>query len=312
MKITNETLKEFASITSNDIERYIANAVSFFSFSYNKMVDFYSGKSATLDKGVFNELEILERQTQELFATYQSFGNRLANSKWWDLLEVIENIDSRLQTARNINKWSKSSLTNVGYDPSMQISYVMRPNQTVERIAQDVLQKNNPNDDWADVAIANNLREEDYTNKGGAQLRLSFANVNRGVNIQSVVDVMTDKNIYGKDIDRNFSYDTTEEDIKVLDADDTVYQSVLIMANLKQNDNPDYPADGLQPSVIAGSNRAALNFPIISRQLSSTFATDDSLKDFTIEFIGLEGTALNIDFTVNTRLDEAIRKQVIA
>lgn len=311
MNITRDILQEFKAITSNDVERYIANAISFLSFSYNKMVDFYSGKTSSLDQGVFSELELLERQTQELFATYHSFSGRLANGKWWDLLEVIENIDSRLQTARNINKWSKSSISKVGYNPAMQIGYVMRPNQTVERISQDILRNANPNDEWSDIAIANGLREEDYTKDGGAELKLSFSAINRGVNIQSVVDVMVDKNIYGKDIDRNFGYDTVEEDIKVLSPDDTIFQAVSIMSNLKQNDNPDYPTDGLQGTIIAGNNRTSLNFPIINRQLASTFSTDDSFQNFTIDFIEIKGTALTIDFTVNTRLNESIPRQVI-
>jgi hypothetical protein len=311
MKITKDVLDEFKAITNKDVELYLSNAISFFSFSYSKMIDFYSGKTQEIDKGVFIELDILEKQTEELFATYRSFQNRLFNTKWWVLLEIVEEIDTRLQTARNINKWSKSSIAKVAYDPSLQVQYILKPNQTLERISQDVLQDINPNDDWEKIARANQIAEEDYTNRGGTQITLSLPRVSSGIAIESVVDVMVGKNIYGKDIDRHFQYDTVEEDIKVLSPDDTVLQDVLILANLKQNDNPDYPTDGLQSSVIAGTNRASLNFPIINRQMNTTFATDDSLKNFTINTIGIEGVGLFIDFTVSTRLNEVRTEKVI-
>lgn len=311
MKITKDILQEFKKITNNDVEQYINNAVAFFSYSYNKLVDFYSGKSAQIEKRSFTELSLLESQTQELFATFFNFQNRLSNAKWWILLEIIEEIDSRLQTARNINKWSKSSLTKVAYDPSLQVSYILKKSQTLERVAQDVLQTANPNDDWAGIATANNIKEEDYTINGGTQVQLKIPRVSQGIAIDSVVDTMVGKNIYGKDLDRFISYDTQEEDLTVLSPDDTVFQSVDILSNLKQNDNPDYPSDGLQSAVIAGNNRTALNFPIISRQIGSTFATDDSLKDFTINSINIDGTALNIEYEVYTRLNESIREQAL-
>jgi hypothetical protein len=105
------------------------------------------------------------------------------NLKWFLLIEQIEEIDNRLKTLDNINKWARSSLTKVAYDPSYQLDYILGQNQTLENVAQQVTGSNDPQDDWNDIAINNTLKEEDYTNEGGNDLKISFKRSNRNFNV---------------------------------------------------------------------------------------------------------------------------------
>src|SRR5690606_30604404 len=117
------------------------------------------------------------------------------------------------------------------------------------------------------------------------------------------------KSIYGKDIDRNFAF--KDNDIRVLGPDETIMQAVEILSTLKKNDNPTYPYLGLQSSLTVGANRAILNFPVIFKQMSEAFSTDDTLKNFNITRLNVEEDALHIDFTVETRLGELIEKTIV-
>lgn len=311
MQLTGEILDEFKQITSKDIKSFFQRALAFLNDGYNTITAYYSGKSNTISSEPFAIFNSLKSDRNIMFVAFQDHAKQLDNVKWWLVLEQLESIDSRLNTLDNINRWARSSATNVGYDPAINVSYTIKSNQTLERVSQDILKDNNPIDDWYDIAIKNNLAEEDYSAEGGTAIQLSFPKVTTNQQINSVVDRMDGKTIYGKDLDKKLQFDSATEDLKVLDYDTTVFQSVEILALLKQNDNPDSPSDGLQTGVVIGGNRALLNFPVITRQMTSTFAGDDSLKNFKITSISLDQDNVQVAYEVQTRLNETYSGQVV-
>lgn len=310
MEINTETLQEFKKITSKDIYSFINKCLSFFNGDYNIIVNYYTGRSKVISSEPFAVLDQLENEIAILFESFDSHKKQLNNLKFYDLLEIIEEIDSKLKTTRNINRWARSSLSKVGYDPAMNFEYTLKQNETLESISNNILKNSNPNDDWAKIALENALREEDYTIEGGVTIDLKINRINRNINILSVVDTMQGKSIYGKDLDKKLGFDANTEDLKVLDYDSTKIQSVLILANMKKNDNPSARNMGLQSNLVVGTNRALLSFPIINRQMTETFATDDSFKNFRIITLSLDQTALLMNFEVQTRLDEVITQEV--
>ena len=311
INITRDTLVEFAQLTGKDIIPFLTRVLAFFTGDYNKIVTFYSGKGDLPDPQAFQTFQNLKDERDRIFSTIEQQAYKLRNAKWWILIEQLENIDGRLKTLDNINKWSKSSLKTVGYDQTMQLLYALKSGQTLERVAQDVIRSSNPSDDWYDIAMDNRLKEEDYTPEGEANILIGLDQVNRGIAINSVVAVMDGKSIYGIDIDANFHFDPVQNDIAVLSPDDTVIQDATILSRLKRNQNPASPSDGLQQEIIVGSNRAALNFPIIIRQMTEIFKTDDSFKNFSVLSIEVSGTQLRITYQVQTRLDEQITREVL-
>lgn len=299
-------LDEFQALTSQDVKQFLTDANNFLQTSYNRIVLYYQGQPSQVQSGDFKVFDNLRKRTESMLATFRIQGNVLKNLKFWLLLDHIENVDSRLASLYKINKWSKSSLTNFGYDPAQQAAYTLKAHQTLERVSQDVLNNTTPDDDWVQIAINNNLKEEDYTVQGGSTVLLSFPNVNNGVSVSAVVAVMVGNAILGTDFDKATRFDPVTQDLAVLSPEDTVQQSMQILANLRKNDNPDFPQYGLQSSVVVGGTRASLNFPVISRQLTETFASDDTFKNFTITQIGVINDTLSIAFTVQTRLNETV------
>jgi hypothetical protein len=301
MDLTKETIREFKKITGTDLEEFFINTAIFFSKDYNRIVAFYSGAISVIDKGPFDNFDKIETDCATIFSKYQAISGRLNNAKWWVVLDLIEQTDSRLKTLRKINKWSKSSLKGVSYHPSYQIEHITTQQQTLERVASDIL-GDQGDDAWFDIAVSNHLTEEGYTMKGGASLKLNLPVINNGIKVDAVIAVMQGKAIYGIDIYKKIQF--LNEDLTILGYDETIEQSVDILANLKRNDNPAYPNDGLQREVVQGGTRASLNFPIIQRQFASTFATDDTLKNFTVTGIDIDADNLTMNFEVTTRLNE--------
>lgn len=307
MELTPAILEDFKKITGKDISRYFTTALTFFSTDYNDITNYFSGITDSITSKPFQNFEALEQANKEVFETFKLHSKQFTNLKWFLLIEQIEEIDNRLKTLRKINKWSRSSLTKVAYDPSFSVQYTLKQNQTLENLSA-ATGSNNPNDDWANIAISNRLREEDYTPEGGTNVTLSLNKTRGNFTISSIVDVIQGKSIYGKDVYKKIQWEVTDGNLnlKVLDNDATILQAVNILANLRKNDNPDNPNAGLQPNIVAGSNRAAFNFPIIIRQMTQTFAGDDTLKNFIVNNISIDQDNFTCDFTIQTRLGEVI------
>jgi hypothetical protein len=305
MTLPTTTLDDFQNLCKKDIRAYFDTILNFLATDYNDISNFYIGKASTIKASSFKNLDFCKQETATVLSLFDQFGSQMNNLKWWDLLEKIENVDNQLKTLSNINRWARASSAKVGYNPTIQFDHVLKQNETLERVAQDILGRNDSQDSWYDIAINNGLVEEDYTSQGGAPLKLAIDNgFSTGFQINSIVDMISSSTIYGKDLNRYLEIDETSNDLVVLGYDDTIMQAIEILATLKKNDNPDFPTHGLQSTVIIGGTRAGMNFPLISRQMAETFSNDDSLKNFAISSISIDEDNLYVNFTISTRLGE--------
>lgn len=300
MKIDKDTLLEFKRITSKDILGFLTLVKEFFLTDYNVIVSYFSGNVDTIDSVRFEKLSRINEQLLVMFDTYHYNSQQLVGTRWWSLLEILEDIDSQLNTIKNLPRWSRSSITNFNYSSVNQLDYILKQNETLEKVATEVLSQST--DQWVKIAFDNSLREEDYTKDTNNELKLFFNETSQPFTLNSVVDTISGKSVFGKDFVDYISFE--DEDLKSLDYDETLQQSVSILSNLKKNDNPDFPNDGVQSSIVAGGNRATFNFPILTRQLQQTFSTDDTLKDFQILLLSIEEDKLFLEYQVSSRLGE--------
>jgi hypothetical protein len=301
-------IDDFYSLTKKDLSSFLDSASQFFAGTdYHSLLQLYSGQVKQITATPFVDLQSLSDELKVIFGIFSTFSKSLTNLQYYDLLDVLEEIDNRIKTTYNLNKWSRSSITNVSYSPLGEVNYTLGTNESLERISQDLLGSTNPEDDWFDIAQRNNLIEEDYTSNGGNNIFLpSKPNSSFVFPLTAVVDYIDGKTVYGKDLYKKLTIDYDLQDLKVLDYDSTILQAVDILVSLKKNDNPDFRSSGLQSTLIIGGNRGTLNFPIISRQLQDTIATDDTLINFSITSISTVNTTLNIVYQIQTRLGEVL------
>lgn len=299
-------LEHFFSLSKFDIQSFLERSLNFFRDDYILVINYYKGQEKEIPITSFERLQELVKECRTVLQLFQQHSKQMKNVEWWDLLEQVENIDSRLMTLLQASKWLRSSIGGNSFSKRRQVEVTLQQNQSLERLVRDVLNSQNSEDSWVSVALENQLEEEDYSLEGGNLLNLPITSNISTIQVNSVVDVIQGKSIYGKDIDKRLIFSTTdsEGDLEVLDYDDTIKQSVEILIDLKRGDNPDLVSSGLQKGVVVGGNRSLLNFPVITRQFSEVFATDDTLKDFKIEELSFENDNLIMSFRISTRLDE--------
>jgi hypothetical protein len=301
-------IDDFKQKTGVDLTSFFSSVTSFFSSDYQTLVQYYTGQISTISSVPYQNLQSLQNQLSSIFSTFQNFKNSLGEYKYYELLDLIEQIDSRVQTAQNINRWARSSATSVAYAPVQELNYTLSEYESLEKVAQNVQGSQNPEDDWYSIAVRNNLEEEQYTSEGGTNIQVTGNKQSvYAFPLNSVVDVINGKSVYGKDIQKELTIDPVTQDVVVLGYDDTINQACQILGSLKKNSNPDFRDSGLQKSLVVGGTKATLNFPVIQRQFADTFATDDTIKDFTITSIGVTGNVLNMAYSVQTRLQEVLQ-----
>lgn len=297
-------LESFKSLTGMDIEPFLRESSRFLSTDYSSILDFYSGDVKSVEPKVLKSFENLKFTLREVFEAFQRNRGSMFHSFYWELLETVEEIDSKLEYLDNADRWSRASITDTGYTNLIRKQHTLKQNQTLENVAEEYYGTANISD-WTKIAQTNHLSEEDYSQEGGNNLIIELDQlITTNLKVDSVVDILYGKSVYGKDIYKKLQF--VSDDLNVLDYDHTLNQSVDILINLKRNSNPDFPELGLQSQTIIGTNRSILNFPIITRDLKNCFSTDDSLKDFQLVSLTREQDNTSLTFKVYTRLNELL------
>lgn len=307
-----EVLEEFKKITQIDLKKILQDIDIFLKIDRIKIENYYSGIRDRDIKLSFQRFEKLDSEIQNIFEKIRGFKRYFNDYRWWELIEILEQIQDSFNSIKNYHRWNRCSVSTFGYEENLVIDYITKEGQTLEKISSNIMQDSNPSDDWYKIAIFNDLREEDYTLDGGKDLKLKFDRGISNFEINSVMDVVKDKTVYGLDIDKTLSFIYNEDgecDLLILDYDKTILQAIDILIKLKKNSNPDYPFDGLQSDIVVGGNRALFNFPIIINQLRQVFSTDDTLKNFNITNLSYDQDIFKVFFDVETRLDEVFQQE---
>jgi len=300
MILKKEILEEFKRITGKDIQSFLKETSDFMNQNYPYILQYFSGKANTLSSIHYKKLQLQKEKLVIMFEGYYFNSQQLVGTRWWDLLQLLEDIDSQFNTIDNIPKWSRSSITEISYSSTVNLDYTLKQNQSLEKVAVEVM--DGSGNDWTKIALSNSLKEEDYSLTSQNLLKIVGNKAVKPINIISVVDVIDRKKIYGRDLIKYISFE--DEDLVSLDYWDTILQTVDILSNLKRGDNPMEPNEGVQSSIVTGGNRATFNFPILTRQMSQVFSSDDTLKDFQVLSLKIEEDNLNLEYQVYTRVDE--------
>lgn len=306
--LTPYVLDEFYSITGCDVRNFLMEYSIFYQTDYFTIKNFYTGKSKSISPESFVNFQSVRKLLKDVFSKFQNFNKQLENIKFVELLEQIESCNDVLCSLNKINKWARATTDRFGYNPRFKLQYVLSQYDSLEKVANLVVQSNNPQNDWRSIAVENHLTENDYTSQGGNVLQITMDNEDvNNFNITSVVDVIKNKSVYGRDLDRNLHFDLEKQDLFLLNEDETIKQAIEILVTLRKRDNLDFIDHGLQAALIIGQSKSVLNFPIVERQLQETFRNDDTLKNFTMTDFKFDQDNVLVQFTIETRLNEVLQ-----
>jgi hypothetical protein len=299
--LTPDDLERFQYLTKFPITDYLTSFQSFITNDAPLIIAYYNGDIKSLNQASNTNLQNLIMQSQACFMAIANNNTALRNYKWWVLIEQLEEMDNLLLKFNTISKWLRSSITNGNYSTNPPVQVKFNQGQTLEMIERNILgDVNGWDDDWIDLALKNNLREEDYTSDAGFLLTVNYNYTVNNVKPNSIVDNPIGTKVLGIDLQAQLQFDSVAQDYVVLTPQQTFFQTVATLINLRQGDNPEFPNEGITASLIVGSNVGSLSYPAIFRQLQQLFKGDDTIASFTLNNLSRQQDGVFLKFTVKS------------
>lgn len=299
-EITKDDLIEASMVASFDFVDLLSSVSNFLKNDAYKIRGFYLGDVSKIPAGELRSLSSLLLKIGDGINALNSNKNSFDLYKNWILMEMLEESLLSLETIDNFKIWSRSSRDINVFAGNIEIDYVQKQNQTIEDIQSST--GLNP-DDWTSLAIRNNLKEEDYNSEGGKSLKVIFPNLGTSI-LQSVIGPVTDGfSSYGIDIKKKIEFN--DDDLVILGNLETLFQSIDILLSLRKGDNPAFPLLGLDQVSILGANRGSILFPVIFRQITDTFRSDDTLAGIEIKKVEPIKDSINIDLIIYARFKQS-------
>lgn len=299
--------ERYKNITGTDIELFFNDFIDFTTDKYQNIVSYYSN-GAELKSDTLDDLDDLTKKVELINNQFHNYKDQLNTYfDMWEILAQFEEIRGKIQTINNSQKWFRSN-KGLSFDNDVEVDYILRQGQTLTNLAKEV-GYSDPKNDWVNIALKNDLDEEDYDADGGVLLKITFKN-GLNVKLNSVLDSISGLKVYGKDLDRTITLDTDEEDLKVLEYKDTIYQAFKILLETVQGSVPEFPEDGISGDLI-GSNVNAFQYPVIFRQLGNLIAKDDTFENFSIISVDRDEDMTSLSLSVGTRINEVLNQQLI-
>lgn len=306
MGVLTSAIEEFEVKIGYPLSKYLSDYVKFNMTDSISIVSYYAGETSKPNTLAFNKLTELIKRSKRLNEVVNSFRSSFNRTDFWDLVELIEDVRVKLETIDNGSKWLRSSITNKNFNSTQEIDHTLEGRQTLEKVSSDIAGSSDKENDWVRLALRNDITEEDYTTSGGTRMKLTAEDT--GPSLDSVVDNLTGENIYGKDLNRTLTF--TDNDLEALTPAKTIKQSVEILSQLRQGDNPEFETFGIQTALTVGSNYASFAYPTLFRQLSDTFKSDDTLKSFKILKLERHEDGIFLEFEVESRMGEFLVQNI--
>jgi hypothetical protein len=302
----NTIFDTFKSVTRFDIETYFNKFSTFVLSDYQRIVDYYQ-RGGEISSTVLTNLDNLIDDMLQLTDLFSLYTERLSSgtAEIWELLDFFETTKVTLLTVKNSSRWMRST-KNVLRSDAVDQDYILRQGQNLEQLAGE-LGYSDINNDWKNIAINNDVEEEDYSFEGGTKLKISFIN-QLNYTVDSVIDSISGEKLYGLDIDRYFIFENN--DLRTLGYKDTILQQTEILVGLVKGSVPEFPQDGISKDLIS-TNVNAIQYPAILRQQAAVFEKDDRYKSIMVNSLKTDVDSLTIDLQITTKLNETLGQLLV-
>lgn len=288
-----------------NIDNFLKDFIDFYDNYHSSIVQYYTISSIEYPKIAFEKYKDLVNRVELLLSKINFYKSNFLNIGYWDIVEQLEDIKEKLDLIPSYPKFYKVSFVKIQNNKINYETYITKQNETIEQVA------NKFDENWENIALLNNLNEEDYSNKGGISLILksSVTESDRDVEpLESIIDIALGKNVLGKDIPNYFEFDIENNDLLVCTPEQTFLQTVKRLFELKMGSIPEFPDLGIQKDIMNESVKGdGFFFPVLLRQLTSSLYSDDTIINFTIDDIVKEGDTYHISASVQNRLFENLK-----
>lgn len=300
--------EKFKELTNISIKSFYADLLNFYDNYHQDIFNYFTNYSFAYPGDAFLIYYNIKKQLENILSKIILYKGNFNTIDIWDLMIQLDEIKEKLDGIEayprmyQVGFYKKQTDANDNYE-----TYVLKSHETIESVARYY------NQNVTDLVLINELNEEQWTDAGGKKiiLKTSISDV-EGVEKEAVVfDVLTGKNLLGKDLPHYFFIDTEEGDLEVLSPEQTFLQSVETLFNLKMGEIPEFPDLGIDKSIYGECTRGNMGFtfPIMLRQLNIALETDDTILNFEINDIEFDEKSMSytIYASVQNRLYDNLK-----
>ena len=285
---------------------FLDDFISFYDDRFPIIINYFSGKRNSIEESHVQFLVDLIARVEVIMGNVSTSESTFTTFLDWELVDYFEDIKTELFFVTKTSKFLRSSLTNYNFTGTVEFDYSLKQGETLEDVAEGVIDAVDYNNDWVDIAQRNDLSELDYDANGSKVLVLGIRLTSRNSAVKGVIDNISGQKILGRDINKNIGF--VDNDLDVLSYDKTAEQSVLILSKVFRGDIPEFKDFGRQP--VIGDAKYAFALTTTIREMSKIFSSDDTLTDFTVIEIVDKGSDIYMKFKVSTRRANIINQNL--
>lgn len=288
-----DKFEKFNQITGYDIKSFFKSFVDFSNTYYPSIVSFYQGGIVNAD--AFKTLDNLIASANVIEPLFSLHSDTLDDISMWDILDDFTEIQTKLETIKNSDRWLRSS--SIGRDNTIQISRKLRSGEDFETVSLEKGDED-PENDWRNIVTPQYIEEEDYDDIDGMRNTFYINMRNTGSNeVSTVIDTLIGDKILGKDISVKFSFDETG-DLITVNGHDAMIQALNIIASSLIGSIPEFPDYGISNEFI-GTTVNAIQYPSIFKSVMNMFQRDSRWES--VELLDLRIKEDNVFLTVKAK-----------
>lgn len=301
--IDTDFINHFKKITKYNLADLLANHNVFIQDDFPLIIDYVNGLDVDIRKSYERLKNLVDnyKKVINLFITHKKrFKNTLLNFISYTFIE--EQYYLNIKFIENIDKYNRSSISLNSFNKNTKRNFIKRQNQTLEDISKSELKDTDPQTDWTNIALQNDLLETDYDITQTKQLNISTTNQSIGkIKLDSVVDLMDGEKLLGLDFNKKITF--INDDFEILPYKETFKQSVEIGISIDNGDVPEIPELGFQNEFLIGGNLGVLQNSVLIRNFDEIFSLDDTIVEQKILESSLEEDTRLIRFFVRSVYD---------
>lgn len=288
-----DKFEKFNQITGYDIKSFFKSFVDFSNTYYPSIVSFYQGGIVNAD--AFKTLDNLIASANVIEPLFSLHSDTLDDISMWDILDDFTEIQTKLETIKNSDRWLRSS--SIGRDNTIQISRKLRSGEDFETVSLEKGDED-PENDWRSIVTPQYIEEEDYDDIDGMRNTFYINMRNTGSNeVSTVIDTLIGDKILGKDISVKFSFDETG-DLITVNGHDAMIQALNIIVSSLTGSIPEFPDYGISNEFI-GTTVNAIQYPSIFKSIMNMFQRDSRWES--VELLDLRIKEDNVFLTVKAK-----------
>lgn len=288
---------------------FLTDVYLFFEDNYNYFVSYYSGDLKSLRDEDIEKFNSIKNRFVELDTKIQD--TKGLNGLWdWEFVDFLDDLRESILKIPILWKYFKTERFGFRIRNGIQVQYVLPQGYTLERVSQEVIGSNNPQNDWVEISKGNFLKEKDYDHNGDVLLNLNIPNETGNVIINSIMDSAVGLKVLGRDIKRTIEF--ANDDLVVLDYFETFKQTCEILSSLKKNSIPEFPDLGLNNIVATNVANKGLAMNQMFKQINRVYASDDSIESINFKNVDFDNSSVFIDYEITAiNSSSNIKKQTI-